>query len=401
MASIAGSQFVATAANPVNVVLTTDGTNLPPPVPGEFNLEVWTGGSPPSSPASGYQGLLVDYNGQYADMIAGAFALTDTGTGGNYIQSDVNNQTIVGASGDIIVTHGTGDSVSATGNVVLSYGDSTTGSLGSGFNSFFDLSGNNDTITSGSGTNFVYLEGTDASVTGGSGSDTIIASSTSTGDTITAGSGPALIYSLGQDNTITGGSGSDTINAVANDDSVTGGSGSLTTQIVGNDDTLVGGSGPMSALVVGNDNTVDLGGGSDTVTAFGNANTIAGGSGSGTISVYGNTNAVNIGSGPDAITIDGANDSVNAGFGNATVDFIVGSTNGAFVDNAADTYNDTIVGFNNSAGDTIKLNGPDTASYAVAHQTPQNGGADTLVTLNDGSTILLKGVTNVSSGFFS
>ncbi len=400
MASIAGSQFVATAGTPVNVVITNDGSTLPPPVPGAFNLEVWTGGSPPSSPATGYQGLLVDYNGQYADMIAGAFALTDTGTGGNYIQSDANNQTVVGASGDIIVTHGTGDNISATGNVVLSYGDSTTVNLGSGFSSFFDLSGNHDTITNGSGTNFVFLEGTDASVTGGSGSDTIIASSTSTGDTITAGSGPALIYSLAQNNTIVGGSGSDTIIASANDDSVTGGSGSLTSQIIGSNDTLVGGSGPMSAIVVGNDNTVDLGGGSDTVTAFGNANTIAGGSGSGTISVYGNTTDVLVGSGPDAITIDGANDSVTAGSGAATVDFIVGTTNGAFVDSAA-VYNDTIVGFDNSSGDTLKLTGSDTASYAVAHQTPQNGGADTLVTLNDGSTILLKGVTNVSNGFFS
>ena len=48
---------------------------------------------------------------------------------------------------------------------------------------------------------------------------------------------------------------------------------------------------------------------------------------------------------------------------------------------------------------TIKLSGGNTAAFAVAHQT--NSGGDTLVTLNDGSTILLKGVTSVSTGFFS
>src|SRR5580698_5222487 len=43
MASIPGSQFDVTArATSVNIVETSGGA-LPPPVPGSFNLEVWTG----------------------------------------------------------------------------------------------------------------------------------------------------------------------------------------------------------------------------------------------------------------------------------------------------------------------------------------------------------------------
>jgi hypothetical protein len=65
------------------------------------------------------------------------------------------------------------------------------------------------------------------------------------------------------------------------------------------------------------------------------------------------------------------------------------------------TYSDTVVGFDQSAGDAIQLTGTDTSVYAVAHQTPENGGQDTLITLNDGSTILLKGVSHIDSTFFS
>src|SRR5262245_47427408 len=43
MASIPGGQFTFFAANkPVNVVFTPDGQSLPPPVSGDFNLEVVT-----------------------------------------------------------------------------------------------------------------------------------------------------------------------------------------------------------------------------------------------------------------------------------------------------------------------------------------------------------------------
>jgi len=65
------------------------------------------------------------------------------------------------------------------------------------------------------------------------------------------------------------------------------------------------------------------------------------------------------------------------------------------------SYADTVVGFSQGLGDTIKLTGGDTSAYALAHSTQVNGGADTLITLNDGSTILLKGVSHIDGSFFS
>jgi len=71
-----------------------------------------------------------------------------------------------------------------------------------------------------------------------------------------------------------------------------------------------------------------------------------------------------------------------------------------FVD-GPNTYSDTISGFSQNAGDTIHLTGGNTSSFAVANATPQNGGADTLITLNDGSTILLKGISHIDQSFFN
>src|SRR6185312_1251011 len=104
MASIAGSQFDATAgATPVNVVETTDGT-LPPPTPGVFNLEIWTGppGTAPSTPAPGYQGLAVlSDGGLQLDLITGAFAVTDNGTGNDTLIAHGDNETISGGAANV------------------------------------------------------------------------------------------------------------------------------------------------------------------------------------------------------------------------------------------------------------------------------------------------------------
>ena len=63
-------------------------------------------------------------------------------------------------------------------------------------------------------------------------------------------------------------------------------------------------------------------------------------------------------------------------------------------------FADTVVGFDQSVGDRIHLTS-DSVANAVAHSTQVNGGADTLITLGDGSTILLKGVSHIDSSFFS
>jgi Ca2+-binding RTX toxin-like protein len=375
MASINGSQFVATAgAATLNVGYDSNGI-VPPAVPGDFNLEVYTG-------SGAYQGLLIDDGGQYVNLLAGAFALTDTGSGGHFLQASADSQTISGAPGDVILTQEAGDSVTGDGNVVLGYGDWSTFNLATGNNYYIGLSGNADTILGGSGDNFVYTQGTNADFTGSSGNDTVIAGSTGTGDSVAAGSGNDLVVSLGDKDTVNAGSGSDTVDVVANDDSLKGGTGSLSAVVDGTGNTVTGGQGPDSVIFVGDGNTFQGGAGPDTV------------------SMYGNSDAVQIGSGAEMVTVMGSADSVTAGSGPSSADMF-GSTNATFADNSGAVYADTLVGFNDASGDTIQLESPNTAAYALAHQQSVNGGADTLVTLNDGSTILLKGVSSVSGGFFS
>jgi hypothetical protein len=63
-------------------------------------------------------------------------------------------------------------------------------------------------------------------------------------------------------------------------------------------------------------------------------------------------------------------------------------------------FHDTVIGFSQSQGDSIHLTA-DTAADALAHSTQVNQGADTLISLANGSTILLKGVGSIGASFFS
>jgi hypothetical protein len=63
-------------------------------------------------------------------------------------------------------------------------------------------------------------------------------------------------------------------------------------------------------------------------------------------------------------------------------------------------YTDTVSGFIQSAGDSIHLT-TDTVGNAVAHSTQVNSGQDSLISLSDGSSILLQGVSHIDPGFFS
>ena len=98
MASIPGGQYNAFAqgGQQVNVVTTTDGSNLPPPIPGLFNLEVITDGIVPSGLPAGYQGVAVlSDNGQTINMAFGNWALDLTG-----------DPTVIGGTGNDTITAG-------------------------------------------------------------------------------------------------------------------------------------------------------------------------------------------------------------------------------------------------------------------------------------------------------
>jgi len=294
MATIAGSQFVATApGQPVNVVETTTGTGLPPTVPGAFNLEVFVGGIA-SAPASGYQGLaLLSPSGLELNLISGAFAVTDNGSGNDTLNAFGANETVIGGSAGVTL----------------------------------NLFGHSETAQGGSGPDTINVFGSSDSVTGGTGNDTINVFSAH--DTITAGSGNDAINVFASSDTINGGTGNDTIN------------------------------------FIGSSSQINQGTGSDTINVIGSADTVTAGA--------------------------------NAGANQGLVNF--GGANMTFAD-GGNKFTDTVVGFDQSAGDRIHLT-TDTAADAVAHSTQVNGGADTLITLSDGSTILLKGISHINSGFFS
>jgi Ca2+-binding RTX toxin-like protein len=336
MATIAGSLFIALAGGvPVNVVETSTGTGIgSDTIPGDFNLEVYTGpetysGSPPEPSnvpaiAAGYQGLaILGLNGSRLDLESGSFSATDNGTGGDNLVADGTNATIVGGA--------------STVNLVLN----------------------------------------------------------GSGNTAIGGGGTATIEVNGANNTVDGGGGPDTISATGNGDVVNGGVGADVLSATGNNDTIVAGSGGGTFNVVGNDVSVTGGSSADTIGVFGSNGVVNIGSGGGAVTVTGSGDTVNGGSGSATITLGGSGDTVNAGSGNLTVDM----TNGGalqFNDDSSAIYQDTITGFSQPSGDRIHLTGSDMASSA-----PVNGGQDTLITLSDNSTILLKGVTSIDNSFFN
>lgn len=111
MASIPGGQFSFSAAHgSVNVVQTPDGTSLPSPVAGAFNLELVTSpqGTNYTLPA-GYQGVaLLSNGGQELDLLNGNINVAVTGTLADTVLGGDGNDTIQGGTGNDPIQGGAG-----------------------------------------------------------------------------------------------------------------------------------------------------------------------------------------------------------------------------------------------------------------------------------------------------
>jgi hypothetical protein len=171
--------------------------------------------------------------------------------------------------------------------------------------------------------------------------------------------------------------GTDTLSAYGSLETITGSASGTTLHLFGTFDVANGGGGP-DTITAGSFDTVNAGSGNDGITAIGAFDVINAGTGSDTINVTG--------------TFDTVTSGLDAGAGQNSLITLSGAFN-TIVD-GANQYSDTVVGFDASAGDTIKL----AAGHTVA--TSQVIGSDTLITLSDNSTILLKGVTDIH-GIFS
>jgi Ca2+-binding RTX toxin-like protein len=180
------------------------------------------------------------------------------------------------------------------------------------------------------------------------------------------------------------------------------GAGNDTLSVFGSGETVIGGASGVTVNLFAAGETAQGGSGPDTINAFGNSDSVTGGTGSDTINAFGSFDTVNAGAGSDTINVFGAGDTVTSGAStgsNQSAINLFGAP--ATLADGPHQYSDTVVGFDQAGGDRIHLTGTDTAAFAVANSTQVNAGADTLITLNDGSTILLKGVAHIDSTFFS
>jgi Ca2+-binding RTX toxin-like protein len=348
-----GSRYAFyTPTEPVNVVTTANGTNLPPAVAGEFNLELVTSpsGSAYTAPST-YQGLalLPGGTGLALQLLTGSLVVVDTGSG-DTITLGAGAQTVIGAKGDTI----TGGSVSelvnglagsqlidgGSGSSILwgAAADTIVGSAAASGSSTI-IGGAGDTITGGAGSDLVNALVSGELVNGGAGSTTIWGG---VGDTILGGAGSGLVdgtagdekiagsggsgaYTIlgGAGDTITGGAGPTTI-VGARGDTVSGGPGSLLVNGLAGGQQIGGGTGNMTVWGGSGDNIV---GGSGVNSLFGQAgNTIIGGAGGGLIDGSLGSQLITGGFGTAAyIILGGAGDTIASGSGADLINGLAGS----------------------------------------------------------------------------
>lgn len=295
----------------------------------------------------------------------------DTVTIGGTAQSTGSTTMYGGASA--------GTDVASSGNNVWSSLPTGGGdyyvSLGSGNDSVYAASGD-DTVVMGSGTNLVFL---------GSGADLVLGTTGS--DTIVGGSGSDTVFS-GSNDLVFGGSGNLLF---------VGGSGAASTVIAGSGaETLFGGNGGTGLFVAGNASSfmLDAGSSNDTVLANGSATVGAFVTGGGSLTLFSsdNGNALVAATGNATLNAAGTSGSVSfwAGAGNDSMVGGTGSDVFAFVSGMAHGV-DVIANWNNH--DSIALLG-----YGGTGLVAQNavGGSD-ILTLSDGTTVTIKGVTAIAA----
>jgi Ca2+-binding RTX toxin-like protein len=112
------------------------------------------------------------------------------------------------------------------------------------------------------------------------------------------------------------------------------------------------------------------------------------------------------GVGPDLITGGGANDTIMGGSGADTIDggsghnLITAGSGGTLIEDSGVRGQDTVVGFSQAHGDAIHFAGQDAATVNHVVATANSSGGSTTITLPDGSTMTLVGITHIDSTFF-
>jgi len=112
------------------------------------------------------------------------------------------------------------------------------------------------------------------------------------------------------------------------------------------------------------------------------------------------------GSGRDLIVGGGANDTIVGGSGPDTIDggsghnLITAGSGGTLIQDSGVRGQDTVVGFSQAHGDAITFTGQDAATVDHVVATATVSGGSTTITLPDGSTMTLVGITHIDNTFF-
>jgi hypothetical protein len=392
-----GSQDVFFApGQPINVVTSTTGTNLPMPVSGQFNLELIINatGTGSSVTAPGYQGVaIISTDSHTLTLLHGNYGVVDTGGHQTIIAGD-GSESIGGAAFDTILG-------------------------GNGANQFLDGHAGNQSITGGSAGNETIWGAATDTVRGGSGGNETIGGVS--GETIVGSSGANLfINATGGGQSIVGGNAGNATVWTASGDTIRGGGGNETIGGVAGV-TMIGGTGGNQFLDASQGHESILGGSGGNETIWGAlTDTVRGGSG-GNETIGGVAGETILGGAANTfINATGGSDSILAGTGNTTIwggahDTVQGISGGGsglvgfaggnetFWDDGATTgRQDSISTFNQAAGDRVSLNGAtDDPNTLVV--TATNDGGNAVLHLHDGSSITLIGITTaqLNTGFFT
>jgi Ca2+-binding RTX toxin-like protein len=392
-----GSQDVFFApGQPIHVLTTTTGNNLPAPVGGQFNLELIINatGTGSYSTAPGYQGVaIISADSHTLTLLHGDYGVVDTG-GQQLIIAGDGSESVGGASGDTILG-GSGPNQFLDGHVGH---QSITGGSGGNETIWGALtdtvrggSGGNGTIAGVPGETIIGSSGANVFINATSGSESVQGGNagndsiwTAAGDTIHGGSNNATIGGVAGVTLLGGNGGNEFIDGAAGHQSITGGSGGNETIWGALTDTIHGGSGGNETIGGVSGETI-LGGAANTfINATGGSDSILAGTGNTTI--WG-----------------GAHDTVQgiSGGGSGLIGFAGG--NETFWDDGATTgRQDSISTFNQAAGDRVSLNAATDDPNTVILTATNNGG-NAVLHLHDGSSITLIGVTPLmlNSGYFT
>jgi hypothetical protein len=464
MAFIPGTTYeiFATTGKAVFVGLTSDPNNPPPPIAGDFNLEIVMSDTANLSVATapGYQGLAyLSTNGHILTSVHGDYGIVDTGandriwagdgnvsilgaasdtlnggTGGSqFLDAHLGNQLVVsGRIGNETIWGGAGDGVAAvTGaNVTIAGHDDNVigGLIGIHFlpsDEFIDGTGGNETILGGLANTRIWGGPRDIIEAGFEGNTTIGGVPT---DTILGGPGIAAVFidgSLGGQSIGGGNAGNETIWGGPGD-TINGGTGANVTIGGAAGDTIIGsgsvfGGNLSNAFIDGSrGNQSIIGGNNGNETIWGGAgDAIQGGSG-GNETIAG-VSGETITGGMANTFVDGTsgNESIIAGGGNSTIwggahDTIQGASgsgsaligfaggNETFWDDGATSgRHDSISTFNQPGGDRVSLNSATDTPGGVAGTAVTDGSGNTTVTFSDGSALTFIGISGVNNTFFT